>query len=149
VDVRAVTFSSLICFEDTVPWLSRRSVRNGAGFLVVQTNDAWFDKTSGPVQHLSQCVFRCIENRVDAVRAANTGVTCFIDSVGAVEYIAKDDPACGVPASKTSAVRVRPAGTPLTFYSRYGDWAFAHPCAILAAISLAAFLISEKRPRAA
>jgi len=145
LQVPAATFSALICFEDTVPWLSRRSVRNGAGFLVVQTNDAWFDNTSGPVQHLAQCVFRCIENRVEIVRVANTGVTCFIDSTGVVEYIGKDDPACGVPASKTSAVRVRPEATPLTFYSRYGDWAFAFPCAIGAALSLVTLLVWERR----
>jgi len=79
------SFSALICFEDTVARLARESVAAGAGFLVVQTNDAWFDGTAAPMQHMSHCVLRCVENRVPAVRAANTGVTCFIGSTGFVE----------------------------------------------------------------
>ncbi|MBM4142228.1 MAG: apolipoprotein N-acyltransferase [Lentisphaerae bacterium] len=137
-----VTFSTLICFEDTVARLARRSVLNGAGFLVVQTNDAWFDRTPGPVQHLSHCVLRCVENRVDAVRAANTGVTCMIDAAGRVETIAADDYALAAMAGKTSEVRARPPGAAPTFYTRVGDWGFAIPCAAVTAALLGAAIFS-------
>ncbi len=80
----AQRFGVLICFEDTIPELSRNFVRKGADLLVNITNDAWFKKTSAPYQHLSASVFRAIENRVALVRAANTGVSCVIDPQGKI-----------------------------------------------------------------
>jgi len=131
------SFSSLICFEDIMPYLARRAVRAGAGFLVNQTNDAWFDPSTASLQHMSHCVFRCIENRVAAVRSANTGVTCTIDRRGAIEYIG-NDPQTRTPGFKISTVHVRPPDAPPTFYTRFGDWPFAAPCALLALGVLAA-----------
>ncbi len=75
-------FSVLICFEDTVARLSRGFVREGAQVLVNMTNDAWFGDTKAPFMHLQSAVFRTIENRRALVRAANTGVSCFIDQWG-------------------------------------------------------------------
>ena len=80
----AIEFSVLICFEDTLPYLSRRAVKEGARLLVNQTNDAWFERSWASRQHMAHCVFRCIENRVPAVRCANNGVSCFIDSNGTI-----------------------------------------------------------------
>ena len=79
-----ITFSVLICFEDVFAYLSRNFVRKGARFLVNITNDAWFKKTVEPYQHLQSSVFRAIENRVWVLRAANTGISCFIDPTGNV-----------------------------------------------------------------
>ncbi len=75
-------FSVLICFEDLFPDLSRRFVREGARWLLVITNDAWFHRSAASLQHLQACVFRAIENRVWVVRAANTGWSGFIDPAG-------------------------------------------------------------------
>lgn len=80
-----VTFSVLICFEDTIPELSRNFVKKGADFLVNITNDAWFGRTVAPYQHLSASVFRAIENRIPVIRSANTGVSCFIHPSGSVD----------------------------------------------------------------
>ena len=77
-------FAVLICFEDTIPELSRNFVREGADFLVNITNDAWFKKTSAASEHLAASVFRAVENRVPLVRAANTGISCFIDCCGKI-----------------------------------------------------------------
>ncbi|NCC52841.1 MAG: apolipoprotein N-acyltransferase [Spartobacteria bacterium] len=84
VEEGGVPFAVLICFEDTLPGLSRKAVRNGARVLINQTNDAWFDVSSGSRQHMLHCIFRCVENGVPAVRATNTGLTCFIDPLGRV-----------------------------------------------------------------
>ncbi|MBI1977234.1 MAG: apolipoprotein N-acyltransferase [Candidatus Omnitrophica bacterium] len=83
-------FSALICFEDTFPFLARRSVEKGAEFLVVMTNDAWFGKSAAPYQHLDASIFRAIENGIPLVRAANTGVSAFISSQGEVLDRVKD-----------------------------------------------------------
>lgn len=77
-------FGVLICFEDIFPYLSRNLVKKGSDFLINITNDAWFGKTSAPLQHVQSSVFRAVENRVPLVRAANTGVSCFIDQKGRI-----------------------------------------------------------------
>ena len=79
-----VKFAVLICFEDTIPELSRNFVKKGANFLVNITNDGWFKETPAARQHLAASVFRAIENRVPLARSANTGVSCFIDSRGRI-----------------------------------------------------------------
>jgi apolipoprotein N-acyltransferase len=131
---RPIPFAALICFEDTIAALSRDSVRNGARLLVNLTNDAWFDKSAGALQHMSHCVFRCIENRVPAVRCANQGVTCFIDRSGAIDKMTLDLLCQG--EALAGGYRTEEVGIPSedlrpTFYNRHGDWPFAFPCAVV------------------
>ncbi|MBU3911653.1 MAG: apolipoprotein N-acyltransferase [Candidatus Omnitrophica bacterium] len=87
-NVRGLTsnmnFAALICFEDIFPAMARRFVQDGAEFLVVITNDAWYGKSGAAYQHAACSVFRAIENRVPVVRSANTGYSCFIDSKGKI-----------------------------------------------------------------
>ena len=142
-----LAFSVLICFEDAFAYLARDAVKAGARFLVNQTNDAWFDGTCGAVQHMSHCVFRCIETRVAAVRCANSGVTCTIDRVGRVDIFESDGRATGVEGFKLSTLLTAPANAPLTFYARYGDWPFAIPCA--AGVVLFGALLAVSRWRRA
>jgi apolipoprotein N-acyltransferase len=122
-----LAFSPLICFEDVFAGLSRRAVRRGARLLVNITNDAWFDGSSEPEQHMRQAVFRCVENGVPMVRAANTGVTCSIDASGRVFRLGPGGVTTGfMPAG----IQVTPATQPRTFYSRHGDWPFGIPAGI-------------------
>lgn len=62
----------------------RKFYTSGGDFIVTITNDGWFGETSGPYQHFSMAVFRAIENRKPVIRAANTGISGFIDSNGRI-----------------------------------------------------------------
>ena len=134
----------LICFEDTVGDLVRRFVKNGANLLVDVTNDGWFLKSSGSHQHLANAIFRCVENRRPMVRAANTGVTCFVNEFGRVTQILQDDTGNtfneGVLTGEINISQNRQ----LTFYARHGEW-FAKGCATITAIALIAFGIFKRR----
>ena len=74
----------VICFEVIFPDLVRRYVREGTDIMVTITNDAWFGRSSAPYQHFAMVVFRSIENRVPFVRAANTGISGFIEATGEI-----------------------------------------------------------------
>jgi len=138
-----VAFSSLICFEDTVAPLARRAVRQGARLLINQTNDAWFDGTAGAMQHLSHCVFRCVENRVPAVRCTNTGITCFIDRAGRVSILANEEGV--VYAHKTDRIVAAPDSMHHTFYTRFGDGFFGLPCGVAALLLFVLVVWREKK----
>jgi apolipoprotein N-acyltransferase len=119
-------FGCLICYEAVFPDISRAYSRGGADFLVNITNEAWFGRTNAPYQTLSSAVFRAVENRSWYVRAANTGVTCFIDPNGRVVRKSK----IYIRNQLTDDVYRRQY---LTFYARHGDW-FAYVAFAAAAI---------------
>jgi apolipoprotein N-acyltransferase len=118
-----------ICYEIIFPGLSRAQVRNGAALLLAITNDAWYGKTAGPYQHFSLAVLRAVENRRMLARAANTGISGFVDPAGRVLD--------ATPLMEEAAVvRELPLLEVRTLYSRFGD-VFAAACLI---ISVAAVL---------
>ncbi|MCH9705640.1 MAG: apolipoprotein N-acyltransferase [Proteobacteria bacterium] len=53
-------------------------------FLINITNDAWFDQTAMPQQHLQMAQARALESGRWLVRAANTGITAVINAKGQV-----------------------------------------------------------------
>jgi apolipoprotein N-acyltransferase len=73
---------ALVCYESIFPSLAREYRRGGAELLVNITNDAWFGRTLGPYQHYAHSVMRAIETRLPVVRAANTGISGYIDPLG-------------------------------------------------------------------
>jgi apolipoprotein N-acyltransferase len=116
----------LICFEGIFPELSRSYVRAGSRLLVNVTNDAWYGRSSAPYQHLSMTVLRAVENRVPLLRAANTGISCIIDSKGQTS----GSTPLFREAFVTGQVRL---GTEITFYNRFGD-IFAGLCLAFSAL---------------
>jgi apolipoprotein N-acyltransferase len=116
-------FSVAICFEIIFGDLVRRFVKNGAEFLVNITNDAWFGKSAASYQHLGMVTFRAVENRVWIVRAANTGISGFIDPTGKIAQ------ATALFKNSTSIGTVYP-NRKKTFYTEYGDL-FALICYII------------------
>jgi apolipoprotein N-acyltransferase len=120
---------TVICYEIIFPDLVRRFVDQGASIVTTITNDAWFGKTAAPYQHFSMAVFRAVENRVPVARAANTGISGFIDSQGRILE------ASGIFTEAYLTHKLVP-GYKKSFYTRYGDL-FSYGCVFLTLIMLA------------
>ncbi len=104
----------LICFEILFPSIASKFVKNGADILTTITNDAWFGNTSAALQHFSIAVFRAVENHRTIARAANTGISGFIDPKGKILEIT-------VLFKDLALTRQVPALNQISFYTRYGD----------------------------
>ncbi|MFO7708227.1 MAG: apolipoprotein N-acyltransferase [Desulfobacterales bacterium] len=129
-----------ICYEIIFPQLSRQLAQNGARLLITITNDAWYGTTAGPYQHFSLATLRAIENRRALVRAANTGISGFIDPVGRV----LDSTALMVEAVVTRPLPLLDAET---LYARYGDLFAAGCLAIsIAGVGWGWWAARRKRP---
>ncbi len=113
----------LICFEDTVGRLARHFARPAPQMIVNITNDGWFLQSEETEVHLANALFRAIELRRPMVRAANTGITCFIDTHGRVTS-RLEDPESGntfIEGFLPGEVSV-PRAPEMTLYARFGDW---------------------------
>ena len=74
----------VICYESLWgDWIGQ-SVKAGAQFIAIITNDGWWGNTSGKDQHFLYAKLRAIENRRWVVRSANTGISGFINQKGDV-----------------------------------------------------------------
>jgi apolipoprotein N-acyltransferase len=107
-------FGSLICYESLFPRLVSRMRGMGARFFVNITNDAWFGRSTFPYQHAGFCSMRAIENRAAIVRAANTGISGFVDPLGRLE------PGSGIFHEAVLTGEVSLSDGP-TVYNRVGD----------------------------
>jgi apolipoprotein N-acyltransferase len=122
-----VRVGPLICFEDTLGELTRQFVLRGANLLANVTNDGWFLRSAGSRQHLENALFRCIETRRPMVRAANTGVTCFVNQFGRVTQTLLDAKGSQFTEGVLTGTLPIPVGGEMTFYTRHGEL-FAKIC---------------------
>ena len=118
--LQGMFFSVLICFEDTISKISREFVSRGTNLLINITNDAWFQDTSAPFMHLQDAVFRTVETRTSLIRAANTGVSCFVDQYGRILNFVEDKQGKKTYVTGYAIQRVNLAREQ-TFYVRCGD----------------------------
>jgi len=124
--------STAICYEVIYPDLIRRFVREGSELLTTITNDAWYGRSSAAYQHWDQAAMRSIEEGRYLARAANTGISGFVDPYGRV--IAKTslfEPAVVVRDIRFLKDR--------TIYNRIGDLV-----AWLSLVLIAAALLGER-----
>ena len=130
----------LICFEDTIGELTRQFVlptetSPGAHLLVDMTNDGWFQRSAGSHQHLANAIFRSVETRRPMIRAANTGVTCFINQFGRVTQMLRDDTGSTFTEGVLAGEIKVPTEPELTFFVRHGE-VFAKACAAITLLSI-------------
>jgi apolipoprotein N-acyltransferase len=76
--------STAICYEVIYSGLMRSFVTHGSELLTTITNDAWYGWSSAAYQHWEQASMRSIEEGRYLARAANTGISGFVDPYGRV-----------------------------------------------------------------
>lgn len=141
----------LVCYEDVFPELGRDLVRNGADFLAVVTNDAWYGREAGAYQHAAHSVMQAVSLGVPVIRCGNAGWSGVINPLGHMVAMTQNGRAGGSvyfrgaqsfdvygrkrPAAPAGdeyeideAGRVtlpdggNAADARLTFYARHGNW---------------------------
>ena len=121
-----------VCYEVAYADLMRRTATD-ADLLITITNDTWFGRSIGPLQHLQIAQARALENGRWLLRAANSGVTAIVDPKGQVR--------ARLPQFEqgvlTGNFQVMQGRTP---YSRFGD-------AWLIALSAITLLLAGLRKR--
>ena len=118
-----------VCFEDTVPRLTRKFARNGPQLLVNVTNDGWFQESEGSVQHFRNALFRSIELRRPTVRCANRGVTGVVTLAGSLvdpyskktRHLVNENGSYFHRGYLLATVYI-PSEGEITLYAAFGDW---------------------------
>jgi apolipoprotein N-acyltransferase len=149
VDGKTYGFATPICYENVMPYISRRFVTAPDGhkrcdFILNLSNDGWFVHSTELPQHLAASVFRAVENRVGVARAVNTGISCFVDPDGTVHDVVEKDGVTvgpGIDGYRVAHVRVDDRHS---LYSRWGDW-FAVICAVVWGLLYLDYLVARWR----
>ena len=129
IDGQPIGIIPSVCFEDTVPRLTRKFVRNEPQLLVNVTNDGWFQESEGSVQHFRNALFRSIELRRPTVRCANRGVTGVVTVAGSLvdpyskktRHLVNEDGSYFHRGYLLATVYI-PAEGEITLYAAFGDW---------------------------
>jgi apolipoprotein N-acyltransferase len=120
-DLRAGVF---ICIEAAHPSIARAFTDEGADVLINISNDGYLGPNPVMRQHLSNAIFRAVENDRPLIRVTNSGISAFVGSNGQVSNMT---------AGFQPAVRKWFLENPKngeTFYTRHGDL-FACLCALI------------------
>ena len=111
-EVRAGVF---ICIESAYPHIPRNLTREGADVLINISNDGYLGPTAVMRQHLSNAVFRAVENGRPVLRVTNSGISAYITSNGEI----RDATEGFQTATRIWSIARNESGN--TFYSRRGD----------------------------
>ena len=110
-----IKIAPAICWESVFGEFMGGFVKEGATILTVITNDGWWADSAGPRQHLAFSSLRALENRRSLARAANTGISCFIDQRGKIIKQSKYGERIALRHSLHTNEEI-------TFYTKYGDY---------------------------
>ena len=110
----SIGIAPIICYESVYGDFVTEYVRKKANILGIITNDGWWGNTPGHVQHLALASLRAIETRRSIARAANTGISGFINQRG--------DIISHIPYNEMGAATMSiHANSGMTLYARIGD----------------------------
>ncbi len=140
-----IEIGPLICYEDVFPNIARETVRAGADWLFVATNNSWYGEEAGAYQHANHAVIRAVENRRPVLRSGNGGWSGWIDEWGNIRREVVDNRGSiyfqgGEVVPIVSDLRFQDH---LTFYVRWGNW-FVWACITIVMIELIGRLLHRQ-----
>jgi apolipoprotein N-acyltransferase len=138
LEVPGARFSTLICYEVVFPNLVRQFTLRGAELLVNITNDAWYERSAASRQQFATLVFRAVENRRPIARAANTGISGFVDAQGRILSTS------GLFVRGQYRAELTLSRRP-TLYAAWGDW-LPRACVAALLVLLAAAFVRRPAP---
>ena len=114
INTGKLRISPSICYEIAFDELVRKTAKN-SNILLTVSNDTWFGKSIGPIQHLEIAQNRALEHKKSLIRSTNSGISAIISRNG--EIIEKQD----YFEEKTIKGRVILYSGD-TIFSKYGNW---------------------------
>ena len=121
LDVGGAPVGDLICFEVVYDGLTRDVVEDGAGMLVVQTNNATFGFTDESEQQLALSRLRAVEHGRTVAIAATSGISAVVAPDGSVVR----DTALFTPAVVVADIAQRNSTTVATRLGAAPEWLIA------------------------
>jgi apolipoprotein N-acyltransferase len=137
----SISFAPLLCYESTFGEYVGDYIKKGATILCVMTNDAYWQGTPEPKQHLLIDRLRAIEYRKSIARASHHGHSGFINQKGDFEQLTATQVQVAVRGDLH-------ANNTATFYLQHGDF-IGRVALFLLCILLGARLIALDHKRVA
>lgn len=108
------TLAPFICYETVYPDFAARLAAR-SDLLITISNDSWFGRSIGPLQHLQMARMRALESQRWMIRGTNNGVSALINHHGKITT--------QIPQFEKLALygEVQPR-TGLTPWLRWGNW---------------------------
>ena len=75
--------SPSICYEIAFDELIRKTAKD-SNILLTVSNDTWFGRSIGPIQHLEIAQNRALEHKKPLIRSTNSGITAFVSKNGEI-----------------------------------------------------------------
>ena len=110
-----IGLAPVICYESIWGEYVADYIKKDAQLIAIITNDGWWGNTSGKDQHLQYAKLRAIETRRWVARAANTGISAFIDQRGTIVQQTK----WWIPGVLKQDINLNEE---ITFYVKHGDY---------------------------
>lgn len=133
IEGKSALAPALICYDSAYPELGFLAAKQGYNYLALITNDGWWGKSSGHIQHLALSRLRAVESGKWLVRAANNGISGVISPTGVLSQETQF-------WTKTTVSATIPLVEGSTFFHRFGNWFYYLCCAVV----LVGFLNNEK-----
>ncbi|KOO02183.1 apolipoprotein N-acyltransferase [Vibrio nereis] len=115
IDANGKQMAPALCYEIIFNEQVRQNVTEETDFILTLSNDAWFGRSIGPLQHMEIARMRALELGKPVIRSTNNGVTAVTDFKGTV--------VAQIPQFETGVLRTEVMSTSgQTPYRQVGSW---------------------------
>lgn len=83
IETGKLRISPSICYEIAFDEHIRKTAKD-SNILLTVSNDTWFGKSIGPIQHLEIAQNRALEHKKPLIRATNSGISAYVSKNGEI-----------------------------------------------------------------